>query len=408
MANILIVDDSMLERKILNDTLTALGHSVVGEAKNGEQAIDEYMKLKPDLVTMDLTMRGMSGAEATSGIIAEDPEARIVVVSSHQERQVILDALERGARHYIIKPLSSGKVSAVLTSVLQQPFDRDKHRDLIGQLKSCFCDQQKSSDRSPARILIVDDSAFSRQMLRDVATALGHKVVGEATNGTQAFIEYNRLKPDLVTMDLTMPGLGGAEAISRIIAAHPEARIIVVSAVEARACVIDALERGARNFVVKPIRQEKIAAAIENVLRQQFDLQKHHAVIQKLKTSGDSRALVAAAPEPPPPYVISPKNNNFVQVCINQSLTLTSCQTLMNELAEYLDDKPKLLLDFGTMAKLDQPLFCQFNKLVQTIADNSGVVQAIANSREFVAWVASAEPDKDSNLLAKVLKHSEG
>ncbi len=407
MANILIVDDSMLERKILNDMVTTLGHSVVGEAKNGEQAIEEYMQLKPDLVTMDLTMRGMSGAEATSGIIAEDPEARIVVVSSHQERQVILNALERGARHYIIKPLSLGKVSAVLTSVLQQPFDRDRHHDLIGHLKNSVCDQQKSSHRTPARILIVDDSAFSRQMLRDVATALGHKVVGEATNGMQAFIEYNRLKPDLVTMDLTMPGLGGAEAISRIIAAHPEARIIVISAVEARTCVIDALERGARHFVVKPIRQEKIAAAIENILQQQFvDPQKNYDVIQKLKASADTRALVAAAPEPPPPYAISPKNN-FVHVFINESLTLISFQTLMNELAEYLEDKPRLLLDFGAMSKLDQPLFCQLNKLVQTITDNAGFVQAIANSKEFVASVTSAEPDKNANLLAKVLTHTE-
>lgn len=88
MANILVVDDSMMERKVLGDILTALGHTVIGQAKNGEQALEEYLKLKPDLVTMDLTMCVAGGAEATSKIIAEDPEARIVVVSSHQEKRL--------------------------------------------------------------------------------------------------------------------------------------------------------------------------------------------------------------------------------------------------------------------------------------------------------------------------------
>lgn len=407
MASILVVDDSMFERKVLNDMLASLGHNIVGEARNGEQAIEEYTRLKPDLVTMDLTMRGIDGAEAITNIIAADPEARIVVVSSHQERQVILDALERGARHFIIKPLSPEAVSAVLTNVLQQPFDKGKRQQLVGRLKNTFDARGKSLKRHPARILIADDSAIARQMLRDVVTALGHVVVGEATNGTQAFVEYNRLKPDLITMDLTMQGSGGAEAISKIVAAHPAARIIVVSAIESRAGIVDALERGARHFIVKPIRQGKVAAVIENVLNQQPNPQRHLDVTHKLKSGGDMRALVDAEPEYLPPYVISPGNNNLVHVYLNRSLTLTSYQTLMNELEEYWEDSPRLLLDFGSMSKLDQPLLERFNKLVQTIEGNSGKVQAIAHNKEFVDCVTGSEPEITSNRLAEVLSHSE-
>lgn len=406
MANILIVDDSIMERKVLGDIITALGHTVIGQAKNGEQALAEYLKLKPDLVTMDLTMGISDGAGATSKIIAADPEARIVVVSSHQEKQVILDALERGARHFIIKPVSMKNVSSVITNVLQQAFDKGRHLELISNLKSACSSQEEKPKRHSARILIADDSTFARQMLRDAVTALGHVVVGEATNGAHAFVEYARLKPDLVTMDLTMQGLGGAETISKIIAAYPEARIIVVSAVESRAGIIDALERGARHFILKPIRQEKVAAVIENVLQQKFNLQKQLAGIHKLKSNEDMRAVVDAETEYKAPYAISTQDN-FVHVFIYQSLTLTSCQTLMAELAEYLDDRPRLLLNFGTMSNLESPLFDQFNELVKFIENNFGIVQAISYRQEFVESIASITLEKDANLLAEILRYSD-
>lgn len=407
MANILVVDDSMMERKVLGDILTALGHTVIGQAKNGEQALEEYLKLKPDLVTMDLTMCVAGGAEATSNIIAEDPEARIVVVSSHQEKKVILDALERGARHVIIKPVSQEAVAAVVTNVLQQPFDQDRHRELINCLKSACTAQEKSPKRYSARILIVDDSMLARQMLRDIVTALGHIVVGEAANGVQAFVEYVRLKPDLVTMDLSMQGLGGAETISKIMAADSDARIIVVSATESRAGIIDALERGACHFIVKPIRPEKVAETINAVLQQEFNFKKQLDNIHKLKSKENMRALVEAAPEYVVPYAISTQDANFVHVFINKSLTLTSCQTLMAELSEYLDEKPRLLLNFGTMSSLDLPLFEQFNELVKLIEDNLGVVQAVSNNEEFIDSVTCINLENTANSLAQVLKYSE-
>lgn len=407
MANILIVDDSMMERKVLGDIMTALGHSVIGEAKNGEQALEEYMKLKPDLVTMDLTMGGCDGAETTAQIISADPEALIIVVSAHQEKRVILNALAQGARHFIVKPVSVDAVSVVLTNVLQQPFDKEKHHELISRVKSSWDAQEKSLKRRSARILIADDSAFIRQMLRDVVTALGHVVVGEVTNGAQAFVEYARLKPDLVTMDLTMQGLGGAEAISKIIAIYPEARILVVSAMGSREVIIDALKRGARHFIVKPIRQDKVATAIEEVLQQKFDLQKHLYNVHKLNASKNTRALVDVETKYAAPYAINRQDDKLIRVFISASLTLTSFQALLVELEEYLDDKPRLLLDFGTMSRLDPPLFEQFNELIQTIENNFGLVRAISNSKEFSNSITSIELENTSNLLADVLRYSE-
>jgi len=423
MARILIVDDSAVARKTLSSLVISLGHAIVGEASNGIQAFDEYARLKPDVVTMDLTMAGRDGAEATSEIMAAFPEARIIVISARQEHQVIIDALERGARHFVIKPVSLENVSAVLNNVLQQSFDKQKQVELVRNLKESFAAPRELAPREPvpreptrastegrkissARMLIVDDSAVARKCLKDIVTALGHVVVGEASNGAQAFVEYNRLKPDVVTMDLTMQGLGGAEATTKIIAAHPEARIIVISAMEARQGIIDALERGARHFIVKPIRQEKVAVVLNSVLQQDFDLRKHRDNVRKLKEAEESKVMVGNSDcKFTPPYVIVAQGNKLVHVAINQCLTLNSYQSLNLELEEHLTENSRVLFDFGTMARIDQELLIKLNELIKTIESSSGMVKAISNNKQFVEEIAESYTGKAANLMAEVLRY---
>lgn len=398
MARILIVDDSAVARKALENMIYSLGHQVVGEASNGLEAFNQYAKLKPDLVTMDLTMGGNDGADATSKIIEAFPESRIIVISAQKERQVIIDALERGARHFIMKPVSSDKLSTVINHVLQQKISRQKQLEFLQSLKHS----------SSARVLVVDDSAVARKKLQEIMLSLGHSVVGEAANGAQAFVEYAKLKPDVVTMDLTMQGLGGAEATSKIISSYPEARIIVISAIEERKIIIDALERGARHFIIKPIRQEKVAAVMQNIMQQEFDLQKHMDCVRKLKQQDEMPYLVSEeAQKLLPPYSIVPQDNRFVQVFINESLTIKSCESLFLELEEYLNDLPRVLLDFGKTSKLDQQLFDQLNKLVEKIEGQSGAVKAISNNKKFVEHISLIQPEKMANFLADVLRYLE-
>lgn len=407
MANILVVDDSMLERSILSDIMTSLGHNVVAQAKNGEDAIEEYKRLKPDLVTMDLTMKGIGGAEAISKILEFDSEACIVAVSSHQEKKIIFDAMQRGCRHYIIKPLSLETVSAAMSEVLQQSFDTTKKKEVLNRFKQTLEKEEKVQNHRAARILITDDSAFARKRLRDVATALGHMVVGEATNGTQAFVEYARLKPDLITMDLTMQGMSGVEAISKIKAAYPDACIIVVSAIDNRANIINALERGARHFIVKPIRQDKVADIIESVLRQDFDPQKHRNKIQALKAKEAVQGSVDAVPEYIPPYSIVPADNHFTHLFINESLNFTSFQTMLSELEEHLGDDPNVLIDFGATKKLEPKLLELFNKLIQTIETNEGVIQARSSNPVFLSNIVSLQAENSYNPLAELLRNKD-
>lgn len=116
------------------------------------------------------------------------------------------------------------------------------------------------------RVLIVDDAAFMRMMIKNILTKNGYEVVGEAENGMAAVELYKQLKPDLVTMDITMPEMDGIAGVKAIRAVDPNAKIIMVSAMGQQAMVMEAIQAGAKDFIVKPFQQERILQAMERVL----------------------------------------------------------------------------------------------------------------------------------------------
>ena len=258
-----------------------------------------------------------------------------------------------------------------------------------------------------AKVLIADDSAVARQTLRQIITSLGHSVVSEVPNGSQAFVEYTKLKPDVVTMDLTMQGLGGAEATSKIIATCPEAKIIVISAMEERRVVIDALERGARHFIIKPISKAKVEAVLNNVLQQDFDLKKHMERVRQIKSLDDQTATLGTMNQFTPPYFISAQEGNLVHVFINQNISLISCRSLDLELEEYLTDQPRVLFDFGAMVKLDHEILAKVNEMAAAIQSNSGMVRAISNDKKFVDSITKAQLENTPNVIGSVLRYFE-
>jgi two-component system chemotaxis response regulator CheY len=108
------------------------------------------------------------------------------------------------------------------------------------------------------RLLVVDDALFMRKMICGVAAEAGWEVVGEAANGREAVEMYDRLQPDLVTMDLVMPEMGGLEALRRIRAQDPEARVVVVTALDQKQALMDSIREGALDFIVKPFERERV------------------------------------------------------------------------------------------------------------------------------------------------------
>ena len=115
-------------------------------------------------------------------------------------------------------------------------------------------------------ILVVDDAAFMRMMIKDILTKNGYTVAGEAENGVKAVEKYNEVKPDLVLMDITMPEMDGIEALRKIKEQDPSAVVVMCSAMGQQAMVIESIQAGAKDFIVKPFQPDRVLEAVSKVL----------------------------------------------------------------------------------------------------------------------------------------------
>ncbi len=115
-------------------------------------------------------------------------------------------------------------------------------------------------------VLIVDDAIFMRTMIADILKQAGFEIVGEAATGLEAVEKYKELQPDLVTMDIVMPDMGGIDAVREIIKVDPSARILMCSAMGQQGLVVEAIQAGARDFVVKPFQPSRVLEAVQRLL----------------------------------------------------------------------------------------------------------------------------------------------
>jgi len=115
-------------------------------------------------------------------------------------------------------------------------------------------------------VLIADDAAFMRMMLKNVLSEAGYEIVGEAENGAVAVSKHRELRPDLTTMDITMPEMDGLAALKEIRAADPSARVVMCSAMGQQSMVIESIQAGARDFIVKPFQPDRVLEAVQKAL----------------------------------------------------------------------------------------------------------------------------------------------
>lgn len=121
-------------------------------------------------------------------------------------------------------------------------------------------------DGKPIRYLVVDDSVFARKNVAKMVESFGGQIAGEAGDGCTAITEYDRISPDMVLMDITMPQMEGIEAAEKIVRSHPEARVVMVSSVGYQENIVAALQKGARHFVQKPVKPEILYEVIKYVM----------------------------------------------------------------------------------------------------------------------------------------------
>ncbi len=118
-----------------------------------------------------------------------------------------------------------------------------------------------------AKVLIVDDASFMRMTIKQMLEKNGHEAVGEAGNGVEAIRKYAEVKPEVVLMDITMPEMTGVDALKHIREIDPAARVIMCSAMGQQAMVAQAIQNGAKDFIVKPFEVDRLLAAIDRVMK---------------------------------------------------------------------------------------------------------------------------------------------
>lgn len=116
------------------------------------------------------------------------------------------------------------------------------------------------------RVMLVDDASFMRMMLKNILVGSGYEVIGEAENGAKAVEQFKALKPDLVIMDIIMPEMGGIDAVREIIKGNPSAKILMCSSMGQQSLVVEAIQAGAKDFIVKPFQPSNVLEAVKKVL----------------------------------------------------------------------------------------------------------------------------------------------
>lgn len=220
-----------------------------------------------------------------------------------------------------------------------------------------------------AKILIVDDSVIMRRNLKSMLVQSGHTIVGEASDGVEAYREFGRLLPDLVTMDITMPVMNGIDAVKKILATYPDAKIIMISALDQRNMVFEAIQNGAKHYILKPVTVEKILETINEVL--------------KIKTVDETTSSEAVI-EKNAPLEIENKNGNFL-VRIRSDIESDKLDELQRAVQGFLYIKPlRVVFDFGGIGLLKEELLLPILGMMRQLHDAGGSVKALSNNHSFI------------------------
>ncbi len=271
MSTIMIVDDSNLMRMRLKEILLPLGHEIVAEAENGEEAIKKYSIHKPDIVTMDVNMPVMSGIDALTEIKQKYPDANIVIISTEGQENMIQKAIRSGARNFIIKPFKINQLVNVIRSM------EDKS---ITEINKEIENSEIDEDISGV-ILTIDDSKTVLEKLRTLLKEDNHNVI-QADSGEKGIEFAVSGSPDLIILDLVMPGMDGFAVMEQLKKNEITKRIpvIILSSMTKRDDILNAMKFGVADYVSKDfndaIFKKKVKTAIYN-----FKVQKSQNVFNE-------------------------------------------------------------------------------------------------------------------------------
>ena len=239
-----------------------------------------------------------------------------------------------------------------------------------------------------AKVLIVDDSIIMRRNLKVILSQAGHQVIAEASNGKEAFIEYEKHLPDLVTMDITMPIMNGIDSVKKIIGSYPKANIIMISALDQKNMVFDALENGAMHYIIKPITAEKVLAVVEAVLKDVYLLDEAAAAecsSSRLCENDPQEESLYDLSEIP--FSIENKNGTFI-ISVASAISVESFTALDRAIQGFLFIKPlSIVFNFNQVQRLDAALLAQFRDSIERLKEAGGSLGVYAENQELAQQI---------------------
>jgi len=246
-----------------------------------------------------------------------------------------------------------------------------------------------------ATVLIVDDSILMRRNLRMMLTEAGHEVVAEASNGIEAYKEYVKTMPDLVTMDITMPVMSGIDAVKKIIASYPEANIVMISALDQRSMVFDAIQNGAKHYILKPITAEKVLQTINEVLQSERTDELAAASSPSAAPAGTSAAASGAAP-----FEITNKNGVFL-VTLRGSIGAAELDALGGAVAGFQFIKPlKVVFVFDASEPFADEALDRIAGYARAILQAGGAAKTVSSSKPLNARLKAMDESLFSTIYS--------
>ena len=244
-----------------------------------------------------------------------------------------------------------------------------------------------------ARILVVDDSLVMRGKLKSILTQAGHTIVAEAHNGMQACKEYEKHRPELVTMDITMPIMDGTDAIKKIIGTFPEAKIIIISALLQKNAILVALESGAKHYILKPFEPDKVLEVVNKVLMGD-SLEKQS---QDNSNKADSGRYFAGRVDPnAPTFSIENKNGTFI-INVFEGINDGNLLSLNSAVQGLLFVKPLIaVFNFGDVEIRGNDVLSGVLGIMGHIKKADGELKIVSSSERLKQYVS----DRDCDMTA--------
>ncbi len=245
------------------------------------------------------------------------------------------------------------------------------------------------------RILVVDDSAVMRRNLVFSLTRAGHEVVAEGSDGGQAYQLYKKHSPDLVTMDITMPEVNGIEAVRLIIKDFPDAKIVMVSALDQKQMVLEALKCGAKHYIIKPINPDNLVSVVNKVVGYVPPSPVKNKV-ETVVTNKLEPIVKPAEPEPETPFIVKNLDSKFY-IKLTKLLSMENIDSLFLAARGLLYVQPlKVVIDFGKIEALPEDLINKIAEIINLILGAHGSVTVNAENEGFIRSI------KENNIKGLV------